>query len=77
MYHDQFPEFLSTLRETLITPGSETKEIMDTLINIQDRISEIEGDELYKKFDESPEREKWNKAVFDFMLKTEVFRSYP
>ena len=90
MFHDRFPSFVSSLLEESIVKN-DLKEIVDGLVNetkevsfgseelslIFLKMSIAQADEVYDKFDKTQARDEMNQSVFDYLMTTNVFKSYP
>ncbi|KAI9105411.1 hypothetical protein DFS34DRAFT_574538 [Phlyctochytrium arcticum] len=86
IFYDQFSAFMASLQQDLLATrklsdqGDEIGEIMATLAEYADNKEEISGTEkrqLYQAFDNAPGRRMFDKRVFDFLLETQVYKSYP
>lgn len=82
IYHDRFPDFIKSTREAALKKetSAEMKGIIDHLKHQSTRdkmMMEREKKLLYKVFDESSDRKEWDKRTFEFLLDTQVFKSYP
>ncbi|KAI8924099.1 hypothetical protein BC831DRAFT_498577 [Entophlyctis helioformis] len=87
LYHDRFPGFAQVSREEAVKDPSsdEMKEIVAHLKHHVDKdevvpmaqMAEREHQLLYKLFDQSADRRQWDAKVFEFLLDTTVFKSFP
>ncbi|KAJ3321607.1 hypothetical protein HDV06_004022 [Boothiomyces sp. JEL0866] len=75
MFHDRFPEFILASR----TAGlllEETSKIMSDL-DQEKKLTEKKIQKYYNRFDKSADRQVWNDSVFEFMMNTRIFKTYP
>lgn len=93
MFHDRFPTFVSNLLEESIQKddikdivddlANQTKEVLLIVFIYKSPNFNpfyplfIQVDEMYEKFDKTLARDEMNQSVFDYLMTTNVFQSYP
>ncbi|KAI8895920.1 hypothetical protein BC833DRAFT_599595 [Globomyces pollinis-pini] len=76
LFHDRFPAFIQKSRADGLVLENETTKIMVELRKNHKKMNERDLEAIYDRFDQSPDREEWNKSVFDYLLKTQVFKQW-
>ncbi|KAJ3275094.1 hypothetical protein HDV01_001233 [Terramyces sp. JEL0728] len=75
MFHDRFPEFIISSR-TAGLQLEETAKLAEELSQ-EKKMTEKKIQKYYSKFDKSADRQVWNESVFEFMMNTRIFKTYP
>ncbi|KAJ3084182.1 hypothetical protein HK102_000739 [Quaeritorhiza haematococci] len=83
IFNDRFGEFVQHSRIEMLLHDDDEAEIQQIIQKLTDLgkdgklISTEDREALYSQFDKLTERLRWDKDVFQYLLDTKLFRSYP
>ncbi|KAJ3314054.1 hypothetical protein HDV04_001085 [Boothiomyces sp. JEL0838] len=75
MFHDRFAGFVLDSRAAGLQLEETAKLVSDLLQ--ETKLTEKKIQKYYNKFDRSADRQVWNDSVFEFMMNTRIFKTYP